>query len=235
MKLNSGSRARRGFTLLEMLVATAMVAILAGSLYASLYIAFKARRNLLTAVDAVRKCNQAVELIKADLQSAVVPKGNLAGIFVGISGGGVLGTGVDSLSFFSAAADVEPSAGIGDIMKIEYDCEPLEGGQMALIRYVTTNLLAPVATEPRQEVICRGVSGFVLRYFDGTTWLDSWDSTVQDNLLPMAVEVTIEFQGGAGGVSSDPGNAVQRVCDVILLPCGQDSSDATAAASGGAS
>ena len=43
------------FTLLEMLVATAMVAVLAGSLYASLSIAFKARRSALAVVEPVRK------------------------------------------------------------------------------------------------------------------------------------------------------------------------------------
>jgi len=101
-----------GFTLLEMLVATVMVAMLAGSLYASLSIAFKAKTSAETAVETVRKLNLTIELIKADLQSAMTPGGTLAGGFTSGSGQDLFNSQGDYLTFCAAAMDVEPGSGI---------------------------------------------------------------------------------------------------------------------------
>ena len=81
--MSSPRRQPGGFTLLELLVATAMTAVLAGSLYATLHVAFKARRAATAAVEQMRKAELAVELIRAEVESAVVPRGILAGGFLG--------------------------------------------------------------------------------------------------------------------------------------------------------
>jgi type II secretory pathway component PulJ len=201
-----------------MLAATAMVAVLAGSLYASLHIAFKARQTASAAAEAVRKCNLTLELIQADLESAVIPSGTLAGPFLGSSSREVPGAVGDATSFYAVVADLEPRPGAGDVKKIEYSCQlSPEGDQLILVRRLTTNLLAPQTPEPQEEVICRGLSAFVLRYFDGWAWQDNWDSATQSNALPLAVEVSLEWKQPAAG-------AAPRVSRVVLLPCGQDSS-----------
>jgi len=213
--------APQGFTLVELLVATAITAVLAASLYASLHIAFNARTTALAAVEGVRKCSQSIDLIKADLQSAMVPKtvpnGTLvmAGAFTGTSGQGMRGTGGDDLVFFCAAMDVEPDVGIGDVKMVEYCLDVADDTkETVLVRRVTTNILAPLAPQPRQEIIARGVRSFSVRYFDGTSWQNSWDTTTLGSFLPVAVEVTIELQGA-------PGETPQTISQVILIPCGQ--------------
>jgi len=220
------SRPRRAFTLLEMLAATAMVALLAGSLYASLHIAFKARRSALSAVETVRKRHLALALLKADLQAAVVPGGLLAGDFVGLRGGAP-DTGSDELSFYAVATDAGPRTGVGDIKKVEYTCVPSDDRRsMVLIRRLTANLLAPATPAPREEVVCREVQAFTCRYYDGSAWQDAWDSTAQDNVLPTAVEVTLELADGPDG----PGG---RTCQVVPIPAGQGADNT--ASSGGTS
>lgn len=215
---------RRGFTLLEMLAATAMVAMLAGSLYASLHIAFQARHSALAAVETVRRSSLSMELIQADLESAMVPSGILAGEFVGRSAQNA-GAAGDELSFYAAAMDIEPGPGVGDVKKVEYCCEPSwDSGEMVLIRRLTTNLLAPTTPEPKQETICRRLRTFTLKYFDGSTWQDNWDSAAQNNQLPQAVEVTLEWAGASG-------DADQKISRVMPIPCGQG---AEAASSTGA-
>jgi hypothetical protein len=103
--------------------------------------------------------------------------------------------------------------------------------QSALVRRITTNLLAPTTPDPQQEVICRGVRTFTLRFFDGTAWQDTWDSTTvgttQSNVLPQAVEVTIELEGER----NQPGPKATRV---VLIPCAIGPAP-TAAATGGTS
>ena len=197
---------RRAFTLLEMLLATTIVALLAGSLYAAMSTAFKARRTALASVDDVRKVNTAMELLRADLLATVPPRATLSGSFVGQAGGGLTGAISDGLTFSAAVTDVQPGAGVGDIKKIEYACQTSTSGTMDLVRRVTTNLLSQVTAEPKEEVLCRGLASFTLRYYDGTNWATEWDST-KTNALPTAVEVTL----GLGDTTTTR---------VMLVPCG---------------
>ena len=212
------------FTLLEMLVATALIAILACSLYASLGIAFRARRSALAAIEPVRKADLAVDLLAEDLRCAVVPKGVLAGPFVGEDGQDTAGRDADSLVFYSTTDSPEPAVGVGDIKRVELGCEPAADGRtQVLVRLVTTNLLAPKTPEPLREVLCRGVFAFNLRYFNGSEWLDSWDSTVEDNTLPYAIEVVLQLEEGRAELNGGG----HRVTRVILVPCGVMPTDAT--------
>lgn len=231
----------RGFTLIEILAATAMTAVLAGSLYASLSIAFRARDTAVKSLTATRTCETAVALVRNDLQSAVGTSGTLAGAFTGTSGSGI-GTltaqGCD-LTFCAVASDAEiqPDSGVADIQQVEFFCENTgDPDNMSLIRRVTTNLLSPVTPTTKDQTLCRNVKAFALRYFNGTTWQDSWDSSAMGNILPMAVEVTLELN--APGYSSVPGTGY-KLSRVVRIPCGQpyagESSSGSSSTGGGTS
>jgi hypothetical protein len=105
-----------------------------------------------------------------------------------------------------------------EIRKVRIELVPFAspdgGGQQALVRSVTTNLLSPVAQQPDQEILCRGVRGLNIRYFDGLSWQDSWDSTTLDNNIPSAVELTIEIERTLGERTR-----VVRMPRVFLLSC----------------
>jgi hypothetical protein len=62
----------------------------------------------------------------------------------------------------------------------------------ALVRRVTRNVLSSVQ-QPADEVLCRNVQNFSVRYFDGTNWQTDWDSTALGDVLPYAVEVTLNI------------------------------------------
>ena len=223
--MNRRHAAAHAFTLLEMLVATALVAVLAGSLYASLSIAFRARRSALTVLEPVHKAQMAMGFVGDDIRCAVVPKGMLAGPFMGQDSANARGQDSDSLEFCCTAGTPEPAEGIGDIKKVQLGCEPADDGRtQVLVRLVTTNLMTPKTVEPRREVLCRGVASFNLRYFDGSTWLDTWDSTVEENTLPLAVEVTLQLDEGR---QADPSRGGYAVSQVFLVPCGVAASGTT--------
>ena len=212
------SRQPRAFTLLEMLVATAMTAVLAGSLYATLHVAFKARRSAIETVEQVRAPALAVELLRGDIESAVVPKGILAGEFLGEDATSGTGRPSDVLVLHCTADGAQATEGAGDIRMVEFACEADdEGNGMVLLRRVTLNLLTTKVEEPVEEVICRRVRSFDLKYFDGMDWQDSWDSAALDNALPLAVEVTLEFTGDSA--TDTPGEGVYQVSRVLQVPC----------------
>ena len=211
------TRKAEAFTLLEMLVATAMTAVLAGSLYATLYVCFKARRTALSAVENVRKASLAVEFLGTDLRSAVVPNGILAGLFLGASAVNSFGRDSDALSFYCTAAGSDDEEGRCDLRKVEFACQEVDGGEgMVLLRRVTANLLTTTVQDPLEEVLCRDVRSFGLRYFDGMEWLDDWDSSTQDNALPLAVEVALELEVAG---RPDPAAVGYVTSCVFLIPC----------------
>ena len=225
--MRSRRHARRAFTLLEMLVALAIMGLLATSLYASLHIGFRARRAAERAIGPVRAASLALELVRRDVEAALPPTGILAGTFYGEDGSSG-GRDADTLTWFANVG--EPAQGAADIVKLELALTTLDddGGNTALVRRLTTNLLAPKAQEPTEEVLCRRVVALSLRYFDGSDWLDNWDSSTQDNTLPLAVEVVLEIKRDAEATATAAAAETYKLSRVFLLPCGSPPSEGNA-------
>ena len=217
-------RARKAaFTLLEILVAMTLLSVLAGSLYASLHIAFKARKSAVSAIEPVRTIQLAMELVREDVESALPPTGVLAGAFYGQDAQDDAGRDADSLLCHSSAGGPERAEGTCDIKRIELTfVSPPDAAERVLVRRVTTNLLAPQTVEPTEEILCRGVQGFNLMYFNGSDWQDNWDSSSQDNLLPLAVEVTLAMDRPTQGQPAANG---LQLSQVFLLPCSAAATD----------
>ncbi|MGE5609953.1 MAG: type II secretion system protein GspJ [Bacillota bacterium] len=190
------NRRQSGFTLLEVLLAMAMVSMVALSLYASLRIAFRARNSAIDAIGPIRTASLALDMIGRDLECTLSPNGIMAGAFIGqhsTDNGGL----TDILEYYCVGEGPDHSdpTGWGGMRKIDLGVVTLaDGTSGALVRRITSNLLSPVTVDPEEEILCRGVKAFMLRYYDGTTWQDVWDSTTMGNVLPIAIEITLEIQ-----------------------------------------
>jgi type II secretion system protein J len=186
-----------GFTLVELIVALSIAALLTFTLYASLHVAFRARRTAEEHVRPMRAATIAADLISQDLQCVMPPTGLLAGAFTGTQQAGAAGGArADMLDFYCVGEDFTPNQqtqptdeGLRHVqIAIRADVDP-----PVLVRRVWRNLLTTTQQDPDEEIICRGVRSLQLRYFDGTTWQDAWEST-SDNTLPVAVELTMDVQ-----------------------------------------
>jgi type II secretion system protein J len=222
----SSLRSSGGFTLIEVLAASSIIAVLIASLYAAMQVAFAARDTAINSIATTRRLNTAVELLRADLQSAVVPNAawvnaplnTLAGPFQGQSSDNELTSAIgnDVLAFYSTVSDSDPAIGVGEIKRIEYTIEPAgDTGETCLVRRVTSNLLSTDMPATTAEIICRRVLSFTLEYFDGSSWQSSWDSTAMSNALPQAVLITLELQDD----STPAGDTGPQVTRVVNLPC----------------
>jgi len=241
---------RSGFTLLELIVAMSLMVAVSSCLYTALYTGFRAYRSAQAAVEPTSAAINVIELIKQDIGGVLPPGGTLAGSFIGTDSGGLKGVDADSLEFYTthvyvadtssdgrtttAATNTPLVGGIGKVaLLLEEDSEKRDGTYL-LLRQVTTDLLAPRQMEPEEQVLCRNVVSLNLRYFDGTGWVDGWDSTADANSLPLAVEVDLQI-GHKDKYSKE--RQKRRLVQSFAIPCKTETteSDTTGASTSGTS
>lgn len=210
-----------GFTLLELILAMAMVAALSLSLYSSLNIAYKAKRSTEAAARPIRAIAIAADMIGRDLEGVLPPTGTFREPFLGFHEGAV-GASLDRIEFSaitneSSGNEWDPLAeGIHRIaLYVRTDVNP-----PVLVRAVVRNLLSSVEPVPQEEVLISGVRSFTVRYFDGEAWYEDWDSTLildlsDRNTLPRAVSIDLELEPPPGA----PETQTYRIMRVIPLPC----------------
>jgi len=239
-------RARRGFTLLELILAMSLAAMLSVTMYASMTIAYRARRTAEAAVQPIRAATMAIDLVGQDLQSVLPPNGILRGPFVGTQQAGNGATRADIVDFYCLGEDAPPAEQTNPLdqgmrqveLAVRTDVDP-----PVLVRRVTRNLLSTNQVAPDEEVLCRGVRSLTLRYSDGTAWYDAWDSTKVEDTLPVAIEMTLEVQkdpsrpvaqAAPAPVGQATASDVYRITRVMLMGCAQpvDASEADMSSSG---
>jgi prepilin-type N-terminal cleavage/methylation domain-containing protein len=219
-----------GFTLLELLVAMSLMVVVSSCLYTALYTGFRAYRSAQAAVDPTTTAINVIELLKQDIRGVLPPGSHLAGAFIGTDSAGLKGVDTDTLEFYTTHVYTDDTlltglttttntplvGGIGKIgFLLEEDSETKDGTYL-LLRQVTTDLLAPKEIEPEEQVLCRSVASLNFRYFDGSNWLDEWDSTADANSLPLAVEIDLEV-AHRDKHSEEPQR--RRLVQSFALPC----------------
>jgi type II secretion system protein J len=181
----------KAFTLLELIIAAAIMNIIALTLYSSMYIGVKARRSSTNAMRPYRLITPIFESIKIDLKSVVGPAGLFAGKFQGDNADGLNQS--DSLVFCCCNYYPDEGQKASNIVKVEYVIEDdSEKDNYVLTRKITTNLLSSKTAETEDRIICRGITFLDFRYYDGYNWVDSWNSTT-NNKLPKAVQVSFSI------------------------------------------
>lgn len=195
-----------GFTLIEVLVASTISAVLIVALYAVFHGALNLRESTFERVDHSLPRSYASQTLRRDFAAMTPPSGILAGPLLGERGeDNALRT--DSLEFYTASAVVAAGEPWGDIQKVEYrlgesDSSGSEEGR-DFVRVVTRNLLATTTEEPPERRLLTGVESLEFSYYDGEIWEESWDSTTHENESPLAVRVRIEFAEGEGGARTE--------------------------------
>jgi len=124
--------------------------------------------------------------------------GTATGALVGTDQSDDRGNAGDDLKFLTTAyTPTHPEGGNGDMKYVELTVVTSQNGlDHLLVRKSYSNLLPMQVEQPDTEVICRGVYGFNLRYYDPVSqvWEDSWDCSLYNNQLPAAIEITLQLE-----------------------------------------
>jgi type II secretion system protein J len=206
-------RVLAGFTLLELLVATLVAAIVLAAINTAFYAALRLRSHTSDAVDKVLPVNRSLGILKADLRNTLLTGGALAG---SIESPG-LPSGISQpsdLDIYTTSGALNDDLPWGDIQKVSYYLKDSTGSSRLngqdLIRAVTRNLLATTQPDITEQVLLSGVGSLQFSFWDGTSWLTAWDSTTALTPVPQAIKAAIEF------VKEDAGGPVRLPIELVV-------------------
>jgi len=228
----------RAFTLIEMLLAVAICAIVLVAINGVFITAVRLRDKSSDMVDESLPANRALEIMIRDLKGTVGPGGVLAGDFkcgaqtmgatMGLSGE----AGNAGLDFFSSTSVISDKAPWGDIQEVLYELKaPTVRNQagMDLVRCIDHNVLGTNTVQiPEIQWLMGGVQTLQIDCFDGTQWQTTWDTSAGNTNLPVAVRVRIQPVAKPGEAAAN----LQPIETIVLLTT-QTRTNLTTLATGG--
>ena len=196
-------RDRRGFTLIEILVALGIVAVLVTLLYETFNAVLRSTQQAdeESELDQMARISMGImvnELKSAywrasDNQAASTP-------FEFVGQDGLSGLGSSDTLRFTALSHARVAEGMTDpiVSILEYETFPAPETEMAdLVHIEETNFLSLSDNSLERYELAERVIGLNFRYFDGKEWSDEW-SAADRKKLPKAVEIQIFFKDYAG-------------------------------------
>jgi type II secretion system protein J len=213
------SRSTRAFTLVEMLLAVAICAIVLVAINGVFAAAVRLRDKTSEAIEDALPVNRALDIMQRDLKGTVGPGGFLAGDFkcgaqamgatMGLSGE----AGSAGLDFFTSTSAISDKAPWGDLQEVFYELKaPTDQKQagMDLVRCVDHNLLATTTQTPEIQWLMGNVQTLQFDCYDGTQWQTTWDTSAGNTNLPVAVRIRIQLvaKSGEGAGNLQPLEAI---------------------------
>lgn len=240
-RVESRLRRLKAFTLIEVILAVGIFAIVLVAINTAFFAALKLRQKTSEALERRLPLDHALSVIRRDLMNAVPPGGVLAGDFRNGNSGGAassssksssaaganrgLGTAQNGgLDFFTSTGNLRDDAPWGDIQEVNYQLqEPadrLHTYGRDLVRTVTRNLLATAAQVADVQRLVGNVETLDFFFFDGTQWRNDWDTTAGDTGLPQAVRVRIQLASADG-----PSPRGAQPMEMVVLPESQSTTN----------
>jgi general secretion pathway protein J len=192
------SRNKRAFTLIELLLAVSMMAIVLTVISSVFFTAMHLRKTAVDSIEASLPLEQALDVIQNDLAN-VVCSTNTNSVFLAplitLNPTNAQPNQIGP-NFYTSGGELDGVTPWGNMQKVDYclatSTNGYHGPGRDIIRVVTRNLL-PVsqpALPDEQHTLLHGVQSLTFLYYDGTQWDQNWDTTQQTN-LPLAIKVQI--------------------------------------------
>ena len=222
------------FTLIELLLAVGIFGIVLAAINTVFYSALRLRTRTCEALDASHSVNNALALMRRDLQGTLPAGGYLSGTFkIGLVGSVAGVVQAPGLEFCTSTGIIDDNAPWGDAQKVTYQLrEPLQRSGVSgkdLVRSVTRNLLATTAEEPEEQRLLQNVRTLEFLGYTGSDWRASWDTSLTETNAPSAVRVRIQLasQNTAADYSQQPMEML------VALPVVMPTNSASASSAGG--
>lgn len=180
----------RGFTLLELLIALSLLAILAAALYGTFFSLTKGREAATVAMEKRREIASTMDLLRREISGSLYRSSDIRFRFV-VEDRDSFGRPASNLDFTAFTVPREDRGPFSDQAEIIY--RSLEkDGKLLLAREEKDlyTLSTPVPYPQLSEM-----EGFLVECYDGSKWVRSWDTSLNGK-LPKAVRITLAIKNG---------------------------------------
>jgi prepilin-type N-terminal cleavage/methylation domain-containing protein len=192
-----GSQFKSGFTLVEVMAAVTILALIASIAFVVVFGAVKRSRFIDSKLELETEAASIVRLMAEDIKSAYLKEG-VAPYFEGKD---VFSrdTPTDSVALLTTAVlPVSPELYTGSVGEVEYRVEEGESGNMNLVRREESPAAAPFDEDGTTYEVTERLKSLELTYSDGEDWFDEWDSRSETSFagkkLPKKVRIELTLQ-----------------------------------------
>lgn len=196
-------RDEQGLTLIELLVAVAISAIILVVVYQTFNGIMDSAARIEETAEIDRMARITLGMISDEIRSTFWKPAGPTGQWAELTFDGTDGPGgsnpTDSLVFTAFSPWIsEQGTFLPNLSVLSYNLEPsvLEG-EFVLFHLENTNPLSDSVESLQKYELAEHVSGLNFRYYDGENWNDEWDATIE-NKLPKAVEIALYFRTTSG-------------------------------------
>ena len=186
---------RHGFTLLELLVALALLTIIAAAVYGSYFTVIRGRDTATAGMESLRETSATLAQLRRELASALYRNGDKKLSFV-VEDRDQFGKPASNLTFSTLGMARPGDTPSSDLREVSY--RPLEREGKLLLARSEKELFFVV--EPQQYPQMEELEGFLVECNDNGKWVRSWDTAI-NRKLPDAVRITLTVKDGDRTVS----------------------------------
>lgn len=224
---NRLARSARGFSLIEVLIAIAVLAMISGLLMTAFSSLKRSKDGVQRASDRYREGRLAMARITRELESAYTSKHVPIDLSLAVirtifkAQQDSPADRVDFNAFVNRRTDRDSRQ--SDQAEISYYGEenPNKAGEIDLLRRISTRLDLEPSEGGRAEVLATNIDLFDLQFLDPLlgTWIEEWDSSTvvgQLDRLPLQVRVHLVLNGGERFGGDGDRAAIPFVAKVVL-------------------
>jgi type II secretion system protein J len=192
----------RAFTLIEVMIAMAVFAIVMAAVNGIFWGALRLRNKSVESIDAALPKERALAIIRNDLANIVPPNGRFFTAFTTVGAttnayGMAMNNmpGQNSPEFTTTGGVIDDNTLWGDVQRVAYQLQISTNNSAGkdLYRTVKRNLLPSIQQAGEQQPILSGVQSIFFFYHDGSIWKETWDSTNETLILPRAIKVQLQM------------------------------------------
>ncbi len=251
-------RRSSGFTLLEVLVATAVTAMILSIVYSSFGRTIESKEYVELGNEAYHRARWALDKIGSDLACAYVHRSNNSNSLFYAASHDISGMPMDELHFTSFAhVSMNPLIAESDQCEIGYKVAWIsELERFQLWRREDPTVDANNMQGGDEYMLVDDLVAFNVRFWDGFSWADNWDSRPYDTLTgedgaseetefqqtdemlkasPAAVEVSVAVNGPDGRPIIFTSKVKVEMSTISLKALDEEDDDDDDASSGGSS
>ena len=238
------SATTRAFTLIEVLLALGILAIVMVAVHSIFNGALQLRNKTDHVFEEAIPLQHTLAVMQRDLANLTIPGGTLTGTLQTSLTTGSTTSGSHSgqqcgPTFYTASGTLDENLPWSEMRKVTYYLIPPTNGAagLDLIRSVTRNLLPVMQEEYTDQRLMGGVNSLTFQFYNGSQWVDSWDSTgtsssttsssTSSNSLPRGIRVQLAL------LTDEQGSIAQTPVELVVPVAVQASTNSTSSTGGG--